>query len=313
MFTLGATAQDFSVCLRCQSRQSLKRSGRPRRRHQIEGTTRPRAFTSGVGQRQEDSQIVHEDSASLPQSNIRYVSPKHDTPGTFRPPPKLPLGVDSLGKPAEVLVMGKKSRAMKNLGVIFTNEKLTPLPPALESGSEALLHEMDSTRGIPDLDHVCANIDSVRIDFLKSRQRIGQELSAEEYHELLSRLLKGFQKKHLLEYWQRRQSTIVVDALNLSVPYSSTLLARTEWYSGGLLGLDKRKTSAPPLKGTGDVQETSVPRGLLISKGRQWHAENIIRSCWGLQKDLDGKTGELAVRLKPTHMKLLLGHGKMNV
>ena len=69
-----------------------------------------------------------------------------------QPPSKAPLSVESMGEPAEVLVIRRPPRAASNLGVIFTEEPLQPLPPSLEGTSDALLHGIDAERGIADIE-----------------------------------------------------------------------------------------------------------------------------------------------------------------
>ena len=305
--------QDFSICLRCQYRLNLKPSLRTIRRRQIQASSssvsRLRTFTSCSKARREDGQIAYTDDNTSSQSRVRYERVDERYYRSSREPPlKTALGVDSLGEPAEVLVMQKFPRAARNLGVIFTEEPLLPLPPSLEGTSEALLHGINAERGIADIEHVCTNIDCVRDTFLESRGDRGRDISLEDFDELVSRLLAGFEKKHLAEYWRRSLSTSTADALNLRYPYSSALFARSEWIPSTT---SEQHAQAPPLMKKDDIQRGSTHGPLsLLDRGKQWHAENIIQRCWGLYREHVDGVGEVTLRLQQTYLELILNHGR---
>ena len=314
MFTLSATAQEFSICLRCESRLSWKRSCRSSRRPQFRAARQSRVFASGAGQRRESAQAEHKEESLLTTPPIRYEpSTKSHRHGAFRPPSKESLGVESLGAPAEVLVVRKSLQAKQDMGAIFfTKESSRPLPPALEDSPDALLNGIEASRGTVDIDQVCVNIESVRDGFLESQGSKERYVAAEEYDKLLSRLSGGFQKMHLAEYWRRSCSELSVDALDLHFPYRSTLLARTEWRSEIL---PDEKDSPPSLMDRNDVPKISrQPSASFINNAKKSLAERIIQKCWGFQKkfddEQDGKLGEMVMRLPHEHLRLLLVHCK---
>lgn len=322
MFKRAPAGQDFSICLQCQFRLNLRRSSPTSSRRQQRRplaaafhhhpSSRLRPFTSDSSPRYGDDEQPHvstDDATSPPPPHFsRYEGGSHARPIRYRPPPpKTPLGVDSMGEPAEVLVLHKPPQAARNMGVIFTEEPEHPFPTTLEGSSEALLDGIDQERGIVDLDQACANIDRVRDAFMMvSRQGNPATLAPDEYDELVSKLLAGFDKKHLAAYWRRSGSKANTDALNLHFPYSSTLFARSAW-TPGLTSLEQAK--APPLKEASEIQaEATLGRLSLPEHGKKWYAENILQKCWGLHQEQVDATGEMILRLQETHLQLLLNH-----
>lgn len=241
-----------------------------------------------------------------PQPFVRYE--EHDgKPVRYRPPPpKTPLGVDSMGEPAEVLVLRSPPQAARNVGVLFTEEPAKPLPRTVDGSSQALLDGIDKERGIVDLDQACLNIDRIRDAFMESLQFPPRALPADKYNELLSKLMAGFEKKHLAAYWRRSGSETNADALNLHFPYSSTLFARSAW-TPNITSLTQAK--APALKVASDNETGSTfGRLSLQDRGKPWHGENILQKCWGLYREQVDTTGQISLRMQETHLQLILDH-----
>ena len=311
MFKLAPAGQDFSICLRCRDRFNLSKSVRTSRRLPLQTTSHPsyhlRSFTSHGRLRQENTQKAYTEETSPLRTAHRYEEKNTRSARHRPPPPKSPLSVESMGEPAEVLVLRNTPQAAKNIGVIFTEESGKSFPTSLEGSAEALLDGIDKERGIVDLDQVCFNIDCIRDAFMENRRGRLAPLSVEEYNEILSKLLGGFEKKHLAEYWRRSGSKANTDALNLRFPYSSALFARSAW-TPGTTSLEYAK--APPLMDAGNIQKGATRGRLsLRDRGKQWHAENILQRCWGLNREQVDTVGELSLRLQQKHLELLLNHG----
>ena len=312
MFKLASAGHDFTICLRCRYRLNLGKSVHPSRRRPLHNTSHPsshlRLFTSQRRLLQGNTQKAYTEDSSLPRSSFRYGENNARSVKHRPPPPKTPLGVESMGEPAQVLVLRNMPQAAKNMGVIFTEDPEMPFPTSLEGSSEALLDGIDKERGIIDLDQVCMNIDRMRDAFMESHRETLATLSIEAYDEILSSLLAGFDKKHLAEYWRRSGSKVNIDPLNLRFPYSSALFARSAWMPG-TTSLEDVK--APPLMDADNIQKGATQGRLsLIDRGKQWHAENILQRCWGLHRDQVDSVGELSLRLQQTHLELLLNHGR---
>ena len=313
MLKLAPVTQDFSICLRCQSRLALGKTVRGTRRHRLQNAPTSRSFTCYSTLNQDGASVAHTDERAKRDSIITYTTSEDGRlPERPRgPPPKAPLGVDSMGEPAEVLVLRNARREAKTLGVLYTETRQKPLPTSLGGTSEALLKGIDVERGMIDADQVCSNLDRIKEAFMESRGFSGNILSATDYAELLSKLQAGFDKKHLAEYWRRSQPTINADALNLYYPYTSMTFARSAW-NPEITSLEH--THAPSLARSTEherqIDETKKLRG--SDRGKQWHAENIIQRSWGLHREQKGnEVGEVSLRLKHTHLDLLLNHSKL--
>lgn len=314
MYKLAPAGQELLVCLRCQHRLNLRKSTSASRHRLLAVTSRPisdhRQFASEPRPRLEDEQQARTDNTSPPEPAFEYGE-KRTKPFRYRPPPpKTPLGMESLGEPAEVIVLQKPPQAARNLGVIFTEEAEKPLPTTLEGSPDSFLDGIEKERGIIGLDQACQNIDHIKDDFMENHRKRGapMRLESDEFSGLILKLLVGFEKKHLAAYWARSGSTANTDALNLHFPYSSTLFSRSAWTSDVST---LHKARAPPLKvADQDQVGSTIGRLSLPDRGKEWYAQNIVEKVWRIQQEKEDANGKIIMRLQGTHLQLLLSHRK---
>ena len=314
MYKLAPAGQELLVCLRCQHRLNLRNSPPATGRPLLAVTSRPsshiRQFASDPRPRSEEEQQARTNNTSSPEPAFEYGE-KRTKPFRYRPPPpKTPLGMESLGEPAEVIVLQKPPQAARNLGVIFTEEAEKPLPTILEGSPDSFLDGIEKERGIIGLDQACQNIDHIKDEIMETyrKREAPMRLASDQFSGLILKLLAGFEKKHLAAYWARSGSTANTDALNLHFPYSSTLFSRSAWTSE-VSNLDKART--PPLKVADRDQVGYAMGGLSLSdRGKEWYARNIVENVWRIQQEKEDATGEFIMRLQATHLQLLLNHRK---
>lgn len=318
MFKLVPAAQDFSICLRCQYRLSLRQGPRSGRRHPTGYPHRLRRFTSGPNLRQE--QISTHDAApddgNLERVPIRYYTEELYPNQNYRhgnePSTKDSLGLNVLGEPAEVLILRDKQNHIR-VGSNMARVRVSSPDnnPAQEPiSSFGMLEEMDAERGIVDIDNVCNNIESVRASWAA---RTKGTITGVAYKDLASRLQEGFTRQQLGAYLDRARRNPAAGIFDLNVEISNNLYARSSWQPVGHTSLQKSK--APRIAYNtpeADLNEKDVPgpeRRQGLSKGDL--VERILRQCWEITpKFQDSQLGELDLRLQKLHLNLILNHSK---
>ena len=318
MFKLTSVAQNFSVCLRCQYRLSLRQGSRPGRRRPAGHPHQVRRFSSGPKSRQE--QIPTHDAATdignLERAPIRYYTEELHPNQNYRhgnePSTKDSLGLNVLGEPAEVLILRDKQnqfRVGSNMARVRVSgpDKNPAQEPISSSG---MLEEMDAERGIVDIDEVCKNIENLRTSWAA---RTKGNITGVAYKDLVSRLQEGFTKQQLGAYLDRAQRNPAADIFNLNVEYSNNLYARSSWQPVEHTSL--RKSKAPKI--AYDTPEEKFNQKDLIGTERRQGlnkddlVERILRQCWSVTpKFQESRIGDLDLRLQKLHLNLILNHSK---
>ncbi len=318
MFKLIPDAQDFSICLRCLYRLSLRRGPRS-------GCPRPtrypqqlRRFTAGRSLRQEQlsSHDAVADNGSLDRVPIRYITEESPPDVDYRhgnePSTKDSLGLNVLGEPAEVLILRDKRNHFRLESNIARVRASGPdKNPAQEPiNSSGMLKEMDAERGIADIDEVCKNIESVGASWVA---RTKGSITGVAYKDLVSRLQEGFTKQQLGAYLNRAGKDPAADVFDLNVEIANSLYTRSSWQLVG--GKALRRSKAPgilsnPPEGVSNKKEASgKERGKGISKDAL--VKRVLRQCWNITPRFqDSSLGEMDIRLKKLHLSLILNHGK---
>ena len=314
MFKLIPVAKDFSICLRCQYRLSLR--GRPRSTGQrpAEHPQQHRRFTSGPSLRQQ--QISSSYDASIDNGNLERAPIRYYTEG-LRPnqkyihgneaPTKDSLGLNVLGEPAEVLILrDKENRFRLDSNVASIRASGPDKNPAQESISSAeMLEEMDAERGTVDIDDVCKNIESVRESWATET---GGSVTGAAYKDLVSRLREGFTKQQLGAYFDRAGKDQAADVFDLNVESSNNLYARSSWQ---LLGVTPvRKSKAPRIADPNEeVPEKEPGQG----PSKDVLVKRILRYRWKITpRSQESSLGELDLRLQKLHLDLILKHSKQS-
>lgn len=349
MFKLTPTVQDASICLRCQYRGLSKKRPRSRLSSPLKIGQQLRLFTSPPGLRQEQARAPVTSAGDSPEdaSKIRYCRSRSDgensfghdiqgdrnvqtplriryepvgldvgdnprIPRTLYPHSKNSLGVDSLGKPADVLIIpSAKPRGARAKALWSESSRKNPPPSAATSPAE-LLDEIHGEVGIINEDKACGNIDSVRNSWLEAHQNEPSAVPAADYDALASKLRAGFTVKQLRSYLEQPEWSQIMDASDLYHSCSTSLYARSGWTAGKTPLTELRapkisKTTSGNIAVQGSRSETLVAGKL--QKNRL--ADLIVQRCWHIRRESeDAVLGEVDLRLQKIHFDLILNHSR---
>ncbi len=280
---------DVTICLRCQLR--LARTSRPGRS--------PRAFR----ERPRPSRQIRQNSTA---SVSAQVSPDGDGPRhrILYPHGRLrgsagrrlrenvaPLGVEALGRPAEVLVL-------RDAGPGFEHERDARVEEITGKSISAkdLLHSMGVEKGIL----VPEDVRKVFEEFKSQLPHKG--LSWEEWLETRKQLCKAFNVDQLAKY--SAQAIRERLATREEDDRRSNILQKSTWTPGttpfrdfSFDGLEKK-------------QNILTSAGL---KRKEALADRILRDCWDHHVQADEKdTGELEILLRPQDLSLLVHESRLS-
>jgi len=354
MYKLGSGVQERSICLRCLIRLGLRPRHRPLPHHQRSPQT-IRYFTASrrLWQEQADLGNTDNDQHTTRESVLTYhpydkgpirrnvekrLHFDPDGPGGLNvtweptvPPSKTPdldktfrhlsmkdrLGIDSLGQPAEVLILRERHKQRGRIRPDVEREYSEPSDesPAAAMSSSDMLDEMNAERGIIDTDQVCKNIDIAKGEWIKEfnlpREITGSLLATKYYGGFASKLYNGFTMSQLATYLERNAQMHSLDPLDLHNEFSSALYSRSCWSAGTTDLLQIRAPNILNNDGIGAsvgraFQETSEehvsPKLSLINA--------ILRHCWRLRpEENETSIGELDIQLQSIHLQLIVGHG----
>lgn len=327
MFKPWPILDEASVCLRCHHRLLRRRQCLSTHLQPSYAIGHTRGLTRGQRKAQElvqyddgrpkDDPVV---SSSRPKISSRGYKPNlsfaHRSIKLHR---KDPLGVDSLGRPAEILVVTTPAKERES---ILHARRIDQRGREEALGSaEEMVDKISAEQGIASERGVTHNLEQLRNEWLSNRKWQGRPLSTAEQDDLVARLDAGFTVKQLMGYHTQNGLNSAVHPSNLDKPYSGTLYTRSHWTAGvtaypgdalarrricraeaiaighveARLGSDIGEATAPMMK-------TNTPKTAII--------ERILRECWQLRAIKDEEAlGELDVYLQPVHNLLLLNHG----
>ena len=306
-----SAAQDYSICLRCKYRLSVRQKPSPGRHRPTRDPQQRRRFTSGASPRQQPSS-AHDatiDDGNIERVPIRYLidelHPNHDYRYGNGPPRKDSLGLNVLGEPAEVLILrDKANRFQFDSSMAKVRASGPNKNPTSESiSSSEILEKMNAERGIIDVDEACTNIENVRKSWAVETNGNSTGFT---YNDLVSRLHAGFTRPQLAAYLEKAGKDPAADVFDLNVEVSSRLYTRSSWQ---LLGNTRpQKARAPRIESTEkEVSRREAGQGL----SKDTLVKRILRHCWNVKADLQkSSSGELDIRLRKLHLDLILNHSK---
>lgn len=332
MSKLGFAAQDISICLRCQYRLSLRKRPRPK---QPQNPQQLRSFVLGRGLQQEQSHHGNVDShdetsypppESLPPPSFTITYEPHKPPhkavswkrvqGLL--PPKDSLGVESLGQPAEVLILKnpqQRGNRVEPSNALWVSRADNDSATEMMSSAD-MLKEMNAERGIVGIDQVCKNIEDVKSEWAKytnlPQEAPGSAVSRQRYDDVTSKLCKSFTMSQLVVYWERNKNTQLADPFDLHYQYSNTLYARSAWNPGTT---DISNIKAPELM---ELVQDGMIAGSIVPDNMEKHAlrksmlvDRILHQCWRIRpKEDESSSGEMDIRLKGPHLELIVNHSE---
>ena len=321
MFKLEHGLQEVSICLRCRSRLRVQRQLR------VQSQQRPQQTRHfGLGRCLYHEQAENEVESAEPsisyrsygnQARIRYSD---SPPPHYRRPPSPPkgrLGINSLGQPAEVLILRERQKKREidenYVDNKYANTRDDPILRAISSSE--MLDEINAERGIIDPAQVCENIDSVKKEWLRTinhaRSSNAGVIAREQYNRIASKLHEGFTVNQLTLYLKRNATRLPIDPLDISYEYSSDLYTRSSWNP---TTADSSGKEVPDIAGRDEHEIPFVPNAREKTE-KQPHrkrvlVDRILRRCWQIRPAEDESLlGEMDIKLQLPHIELIVKHG----
>ncbi|KAL6713273.1 hypothetical protein ACLMJK_008738 [Lecanora helva] len=310
MNRLEFALREASICLRCRCRLNLQKRLRLQNQRRFQPN---RHFALGRRLDQEQAEL-HKNHDEVDGMRIRYYgldendpitrsefsSPRRAGQYSYRPPPRGKLGVNSLGEPAEVLILREWRREDVDDETALNDQSIEAENDSAMT-SQDMLNEMNAERGIVDIEQVCKNIDNVRdqwyqeCDFLRE---VGEDAgTTKNWGEIRSRLFKGFTLKQLAEYSKRTASTETVDPLDLHRKYSCDLYTRSSWQAGVADFVDR------------DQKDKNTRDRLKRAATHKWSFVDRILGHWKIRPPGAALSlGTMDISLRPEHLELVVKH-----
>lgn len=235
---------------------------------------------------------------------------------------KDPLGVDSLGLPAEVLVL--TTRQQESPRVLHVREPDERVKEEAPSSADEMLGKLRAEQGIPSERGIAENLAELRDTWTSHRKRKERPLSSGEQEELMERLDAGFTAKQLVGYYTQAGSGKAVGPADLHIPYSTGTYTRSAWYAGSTPfpgdASARLKACRSMLDGFEETEVRLAGDGARLYIPTVTHRtpkraviERILWECWHFKPAMDEEaSGELDIWIRPEHNQLLLNHSRPN-
>lgn len=226
------------------------------------------------------------------------------------------LGMDSLGRPAEALILRSHIKELPSQISHKDMEKFDTEEVRI-SASE-MLARISAEQGLVGPQGIVDNLDNIRSDWASKLQTKDQPTEA-EYSALFKILHAGFTGKQLKEYYTPEIVEPTDDADSLDASYSSDLYTRTSWTYGttpfprtALLRLAPIGRAIPALV----TEDESTDKRRTHTMGWKQMTKTdviyrIIRERWRFRRAEDEEArGEIDIRLRAEHVSLIENHSK---
>ena len=303
-----AHSLELSVCLRCQCRQLIGQAwGRSRNQRRFPRIDSPRFSSSQHAVEEADDFESYSEESKY--SLIKKWDPYN---GRLKRKPqytKTPLGVTSLGDPAEALVLQKFQKDHVDQGLLRSGSSETTLPEQADSGFASLLDEIRSERLEPEKNDSYANINALRDAYLRMPE--GRERAMEgSSSALFKALFRGFEKNHLVDYILRSKPPAQnKDSLNIDRPYASIFFSRSPWKPTTAYQMP---TTAPEIADKPLAEYQTIPsEAKLLQMSKKSLVLSVMQICWNLHpKQQHLLPGQLTLRVQLNHLNLILSHNQ---
>ncbi|KAL9069069.1 MAG: hypothetical protein Q9157_006283 [Trypethelium eluteriae] len=205
------------------------------------------------------------------------------------------LGIDSLGKPAEVILLrdeegGESPKKRKWRSISLKDDVRKKNLSHLSQ--EAIVKMVGSEKDAPDQYQINANLDKLRANMGGSRYT-PISVSTTEYDDVFDILFKGYTTEQLMEYVER-----TLPAVGPSSPHTGpdpVFLFQSIWKPG-----ESSTSKRLPVQGRlqPDGVEQKSPKSALVTRLMQDH--------WRIQvQEAEDVTGEIEVGVQPWQLSLL--------
>lgn len=338
MFSLIQAAEKASLCSKSRYPVSLSSAILlPHRGHPPYFTFWARALTSGGRYQQVETQAyderpVTEEGGGFPVQQDEGTLRSRPYPSTRRPTfverirdqtrgKTVTLGVDALGKPAQIRIVRdlldhEKRLYLRRGDDLTAGSSKTSLAEQVDSprpvDSADLLQTIAAETGIIDESSVSDNIEQLRRKLLKSGSVVDAP-TLSECQMVAQQLHDGFTASQLESYLTKTKRMWAKDVLDLTESYSAKSFARSRWFAGtSAFPYDALKRLDPMAN---EMEKNII--GLVPDAGKtkqtvkQHLTERILRFSWkAITLEERQSDGEVDIRLQQDRLSLLLNHSE---
>ncbi|KAL9017800.1 MAG: hypothetical protein Q9185_004889 [Variospora sp. 1 TL-2023] len=233
------------------------------------------------------------------------------------------MGLATLGRPAEVLrVKDAPPRPFERKWWLFQNKGDKSLDPTEPLTSSVILERVNSERGLVSAAKAQQNVEALKQDWLLTRTDPDSPPTESECYKLGRMIHDGFTIKQLLGYYNATLVTTSTHLTDLSKPFRSSLLTRSEWRVGTTSFPGDTVQGVLPLptvfKSRGSTSRPLYTGHMLSYEGR--HSKDpikyilvnkILRQCWNVKpKEELESLGEVDLWMAEAHFELVTNHAR---
>ena len=240
-----------------------------------------------------DSPIIRYEPSTGPSSEQRQAV-KHA------------LGIDALGKPAEIFVLDPEQRSRKPQEFLLRPEDAFHQQNDIDEVE--ILERVNKERGIIDVKDACQHIDDVIRAWKRERGDRQEYVIDRDYALLTDKLRDGFNKLQLQTYLAQRGQNIDADVMDIRQEEVGQTFTRSSWKAGQT---PITKTRAPPFPLNPDVLPEAKIRRQYNNFYKEDLVERILSDIWRVRPSTeDLQHGELEIRLVDSVYDLIFLHRK---
>jgi len=279
----GSTLGDVTICLRCQVR--LARVSTPRRSALV-SNQRPTRVLQTRRSTTASEQVQAFPNGDGPHRRILYPHGRlRGIPGRRVREGVANLGLKTLGKPAEVIVLRDAELGLKQAPETAAEEVTEKSWSATD-----LLASLDAERGILPPEDVARNIEEFRTLWSQ------KGLEWDQWLEARKKLCGAFSTAQLTQYIvHKTQQNAVINTQNQR---TSNILRKSIWTPG-----------ETPFEGfrVDNMERKRLPNMSPNLPRKEALAERVLGDCWDHHVRAEASdTGELEILLRPRDLSLLV-------
>ena len=328
MYVLAPWIESISICLRCQWRL-LERRKLPLRRTSSPTLLQQRRYAAGpstVLSRKKDVEYNQKDDEFLGESFDESQSYRFGPPNDRKTDRdiiikhlnlaqrRIPLGINSLGEPAQIRVLRDKPEKRKRA----QDAAVKPVEDVDQNlAVEELLEMNSSNESFSSMNEAFENLDNIREASFGSK-KINVTPNASQCLQVGQQIHDGFTTPQLRAYFvsfDQSKSSQPPKLDDLDTIYKTVPFKRSRWFQGAsefpemaVERLGSRFKARPKdnvLIGPRNVTQD----GSVKQTKKQALVEKILRDCWSIRTAEEKQSnGEVDVQIRSEHLQLLLKH-----
>ena len=327
-----------SICIWCRYHRILqehvaRRTSQPWMVHQS------RKISESARQSQEASQSMMSESdvensvkATLYSGETRPLPPENTRQlyrsrslKLFR---KDSLGVDSLGRPAEALIIRDKPDRPPTMTLLSRDMEESPSEENIQLSASDIFEKISAEKGTPGAERVAKNLEDIRRAWTSSL-RDKEFPTLDEYKALVKQLYTGFMLRQLEQFYGPELSSPTSNPDDLSAYYTCNLYSRSSWIAGNTF--DPRYLDGSPVlideKGwkhhndrfdeTGKIEKKFSDDQLQAKRSKTSRKmvmiEKILRNQWHIRTQEEAEAvGELEIWPSRERIQVLVNHSEQS-